>query len=64
MKNKTLINVRVKPEMIEDLNKISNHLDVPYSQIVREAINEKVNQLVAGNPELKKILKKSLALQS
>lgn len=64
MKNTTLLNVRVKPEMLSDLNRISDHLDVPYSQIVREAISEKVTELSANNPELKKLLKKQMALQS
>ena len=64
MKNKILLNIRVKPELVDDLNKISSHLEIPYSQIVREAINEKVVRLIVDNPELKEILEKPLALQS
>lgn len=56
----TLLNVRVKQETVTDLNKISEHLDIPYSQIVREAIKEKVEKLTVEYPQLKKILKNSV----
>ena len=72
MKNNVLLNVRVKQETIENLNKISDVLEIPYSQFVREAISEKMEKLKAKNPEIKEILnsipelktKKSLALQA
>ena len=60
MKNNVLLNVRIKQETIAELNKISTVLEVPYSQLVRQAISEKIEELKAKNPEVKKIL----ALQS
>lgn len=54
----TLLNVRVKQETVDELNQISEVLDVPYSQIVREAIKEKIEKLQIEKPELKKLLKK------
>lgn len=51
MKDK-LLNIRVKDELIERLNEVSAHLDIPYSQIVREAIDEKLERLEREHPKL------------
>lgn len=60
----TLLNVRVKQETVTELNKISEFLEVPYSQIVREAIKEKIDKLRIQHPNLEKVLTDSVALQS
>ena len=58
----TLLNVRVKQETVVELNQISEVLDIPYSQIVREAIKEKIEKLRIENPNLPRITE-SIALQ-
>jgi hypothetical protein len=56
MAKDTLLNLRVKQETVAKLNKVSDYLDVPYSQIVRDAINEKLEKLQLEKPELKSLL--------
>jgi predicted DNA-binding protein len=48
-----LLNFRVSEEFSERLNKASEILDIPYSQIVREAVNEKLERLAKRHPELR-----------
>lgn len=60
----TLLNVRVKQETVVELNQISEVLDIPYSQIVREAIKEKIEKLKIENPSLQQIPAAEVALQS
>ena len=55
---KKLLNLRVTPDTIDRLNITSNTLDIPYSQIIREAINEKLEKLQSESPKLKKALRK------
>lgn len=40
-----LVNFRTTEEQTERLQKVAKSLDIPYSQIVREAINEKLDRL-------------------
>ena len=52
MKNE-MIKVRVEQRDKEILAIFSETLDVPISQIVREAIREKISELQEQNPEIK-----------
>lgn len=58
----TLLNVRVKQETVIELNQISEVLEIPYSQIVREAIKEKLEKMRIENPALQQV--KEVATQS
>lgn len=46
------ISVKLNEKDKENLTEISALLDVPFSQIVREAINEKVTELKRSHPKL------------
>lgn len=48
-----LLNLRVSEDFFERLNKAATLLDIPYSQLVREAVNEKVQRLAKQHPELR-----------
>lgn len=52
--DKKLINFRIPENLADDLKEVSDGLDVPQSQIVRDAVKEKVaelkQKLVAGIP--------------
>jgi predicted DNA-binding protein len=52
MKDK-LLNIRVNDEVITKLNAVSERLGIPYSQIVRQAIDEKLESLEKIYPQLK-----------
>lgn len=46
MKTKTeLYNFRASSDLIKDLKKASKRLDVPASQIIREAVKDKLKEL-------------------
>lgn len=48
----TLLNFRVSAELAKRLRDASRSLDRPASQLVREAIVEKLEQLAQKHPEL------------
>lgn len=55
MSQKTkLLNLRVSDEFNDRLARAAEALDIPYSQIVREAVTEKLDQLETEHPEIKK----------
>jgi predicted DNA-binding protein len=47
-----LMNLRVTDEFAARLNRAAEVIDRPVSQIVREAVNEKLEQLARKHPEL------------
>lgn len=49
---KPQINIELKKELVDELKGISNAIEVPYAQIVREAIFEKITQLKQNHPRL------------
>ena len=49
-----LLNLRVTDDFNDRLGRASNFLQIPYSQIVREAVAEKLDALEAQHPEIKK----------
>lgn len=46
------LNFRVKPEFVAELNSVAKTLEVPASQIVREAVREKLAELKRTHPLL------------
>jgi len=56
---KILLNLRVSEEFNERLARASEVLDIPYSQIVREAVSEKLDVLEAEHPEIKRRKKRA-----
>lgn len=48
-----MLNLRVTEDLIEQLNRASAVLDVPYAQLVREAVKEKLAELATKHPELR-----------
>lgn len=48
-----LMNIRMKEDALKQLAKIANALEVPYSQIVREAIREKTERLMRDDPRVR-----------
>lgn len=40
-----LLNLRVSQSLIDDLQETAKRLDVPYSQIIRDAVREKLDEL-------------------
>jgi len=48
-----LLNFRVSEDFSERLNRAAQILHIPYSQIVREAVNEKLERLAEQHPELR-----------
>lgn len=57
---KKLLNVRVKEETIRQLNAVACALEIPYSQIVREAIKEKTERILRKNPAIRRAVTASL----
>lgn len=51
MKNEQII-VRISENEKAELNQISEQIDVPFSQITREAIREKIAELKRTHPRL------------
>lgn len=49
---KPQINIELKKELADELKGISNTIEVPYAQIVREAISEKLINLKQTHPRL------------
>lgn len=47
-----LLNLRVSEDFNDRLARASEVLDVPYSQIVREAVTEKLDALEKEHPEI------------
>lgn len=57
----TMWNMKATPGFIKRLNKTAEVLDRPASQIVREAVAEKIEELAKSNPALKAALKQLAA---
>jgi predicted transcriptional regulator len=54
MSQKTkLLNLRVSDEFNDRLSRIAEVLDIPYSQIIREAVTEKLDKLTQQHPALR-----------
>lgn len=51
-----LMNIRIKEDALKQLAAIAHALEVPYSQIVREAIREKTERLMRDDPRVKEAL--------
>ena len=51
-------NFKADERFINRLNKAAEVLDIPASQIAREAINEKLEALAGQKPELREALEK------
>ena len=49
---KPQINIEANEEFIEELRQISKKIEIPYAQIAREAIAEKIIALKATHPRL------------
>ena len=47
------LNVKAPREMRDRLIKATEVTDIPYSRIIRQAINEKLDQLAKRHPELR-----------
>lgn len=56
----TQIAARIKETEREELRQVAETLDIPESQIIREAVREKVTELQKTHPKLQEI-KESLA---
>lgn len=54
MKDKSL-KIRINNNDIQELKEISKIIDVPYSQVAREAIREKIAVLKKTDPRLKDV---------
>jgi predicted transcriptional regulator len=54
-------NLRASPGFIARLNKTAEVLDVPASQIVREAVAERIEKVAKNNPRLAAALRKLAA---
>lgn len=50
---KKLMNIRIKEDALKQLTVIAGALEIPYSQIVREAIREKTERLIRDDPRVK-----------
>lgn len=59
MTKEKLINVRVTETTLRELVQVASVLDVPYSQIVRDAIREKCDRLKDSSPAVKEIFRKT-----
>lgn len=46
MKKRTQINIRVTPETLETLKKVAKVQQIPAAQLVREAVKEKISELL------------------
>ena len=56
-KRKTvMLNLKVSEDFERKLKTSSAVLDVPYSQIIREAVSEKLDALAQTNPKLREAL--------
>lgn len=45
--DKKLVNFRISESLADELREVAEHKDIPQSQIVRDAVKEKVRELKA-----------------
>jgi predicted transcriptional regulator len=60
-KDKKIWNFKATEEFISRLQKTADVLDRPASQLAREAINEKIDQLAQSNPKVAQALEEIAA---
>lgn len=51
---KKLMNIRINEDALKKLTAVAGVLEIPYSQLVREAIREKTDRILRENPSVKK----------
>ncbi|HEX8267456.1 MAG TPA: hypothetical protein VF596_18800 [Pyrinomonadaceae bacterium] len=50
MTKETRINTRVSPQVADDLREVAEALEIPASQIIRQAVKEKIAEIKQTNP--------------
>lgn len=55
------LNLKASSDFVDKLNQASAVLDIPYSQIIRSAVDEKLSELAQTNPALKTALEEEPA---
>lgn len=55
MSKEKRLNVRTDKLTLAKLNKAAKVTDIPYAQIVREAVKEKLSALAEQHPEINKV---------